>query len=726
MYKKLSHNIKYYFFFSIVFLFSASTFAGPEEDADKALERYKMPTLFSTAVRYEYVDMDIVQQKYGPLSHNLILKLAIENGSSIEGMEDDWLDSCAYEPVYRLRRPFGTFPVWDHVPQINAVKLRKRPDCTISQTYRNRIGGMRRLDLMSEDEVGQMLSENMIFDTTGPGNDEQESNRIREKYELRRTVFLPKVSSRNLDTIKNNFQGFHTVVDNSPFLKVWEDEYSDLYTKEIDDFIKDVKQWPNFSSLHPLENPQTIYLLFSHGDMTPIGYFLGAVEKDYNLVATKFKSEFGFDLPLDKPLITPRQYAQKIKFWLWVRKRCSEMAKLKAKVFRDKIQNGLVVGNIHFECEWDYERLAEAYDWVGASFRPTLLPEDDDLGRLYWTGYGARLFGDLTDKPQMVSVRSNTLGACPRVMPSASSLTYWHNQAIQNGCVGFYIWMHEYPFSPGDYSGICYGNPDKSTLPMVRWNTHMRISKQLGHTKVFIPPKAETGIFVSLTSCALRELGAWKKVFSTYIELCRAKVWNNFVSDQEIQEGSESLERFKIIYIPSMMFEHESVVKKILEYVYNGGTVVCADPAVFSYNMEGKDISHYRRELFGVENAGTKTLKDKNIGLIAEYSGICIHPYSAGYFLQPIKPVKVLGNYKDGNPAVTLNNYGKGKALLFGVPILDIYSAGIRTFDDIEKKEDISRLSLYKKFEKDANIEDQSWIWDITVYNLKNVTGWLQ
>jgi hypothetical protein len=700
--------------------------SGPKEDAEKAAKE----RLASQAAQGEkvipfpvppftispecsatepYIDRFIPEERHGPLGPKLILQLRYEGGEDLEALMPRWVDYCGYDFAYRLNRPFGTSPAWDYFPPVVERKLKSRPEYTLDQTYRSRIGGMRRMDVFGPDEIGHELSRYKVLDSDGPGNNEYENNMISKKYGLRRTIYLPRVD----------------MLQFCPFLEQWEKEYLDLYGEKLDSLKRVLRGWPEFRGKKPLDDPEIIYLLFLSGDMEPLEYFLCGVERDYRAVASKFKDQFGFNLPMQEMLINPRECAQRIKFWLWVKSEYGKAIRKKAELVREKIPRGLLVGNIHFECWLDYERLAEAYDWAGTSVRPTLLPRDDDLGRLYWMGYGTRLFNDLTDKAHMISVRSNTLGGGPRVVPSAAALTYWHNQAIQNGCVGFYIWVNEFPAYPGAYGGICYGNPDKSTLPKIRWNTHMRVSKQLGQTKVFNPPKAKTVTLVSQATCALNELGGWKRVFSSYIELCRAKVWNGFVSDQEIWEDSESLEQYKIIYIPSMIFEKEIVIKKILDYVKEGGTLICGDPRVFSYNLKGEDISHYREELFGVRDIEERIEVAKEVKLEGDFSGISIHPYSPGYILNPVKEVKVMGRYKDKSAAVTLNNYGKGEAYLFGVPILDIYSSDIRTFQEIEKQEDRSRLIFYKRVEELNQIEDQSWIWDITVYNLHNVTGWV-
>jgi hypothetical protein len=174
-----------------------------------------------------------------------------------------------------------------------------------------------------------------------------------------------------------------------------------------------------------------------------------------------------------------------------------------------------------------------------------------------------------------------------------------------------------------------------------------------------------------------------------------------------------------------MIFEDERVVQKILDYVRDGGTVICTDPRVFSYNLNGKNISHYREELFGVTDIDQQINTSEEIILYGEFSKMKIHPYSPGYTLKTLEGVSIVARFPNGQSAVSVKSYGKGKAYLFGVPILDIYSSTIRSFKDIEQKEDRSRLALYKYIETLNGINDQSWIWDITVYNLHQITGWV-
>jgi hypothetical protein len=252
----------------------------------------------------------------------------------------------------------------------------------------------------------------------------------------------------------------------------------------------------------------------------------------------------------------------------------------------------------------------------------------------------------------------------------------------------------------------------------------MRISKQLGQTRVFVPPKAETATLISTATCALDDLGSWRRVFSSYIELCRASVWNGFVSDQELWEGSESLDSFKTIYIPLMIFEKERVAEQLIRFVSNGGTVVCADPRVFSYNLDGEDISRYRKKLFAVDGGRPRATVDKEVELSGELSGLSVQPYGPGTALTPLQGARVLGRYADGQAAVTVNVLGKGRAFLFGAPILDIYNAGLRSFDDIQRREDRARWAVYQQIQRATGAADHSWVWDITAKDLHRVTGW--
>jgi len=78
-----------------------------------------------------------------------------------------------------------------------------------------------------------------------------------------------------------------------------------------------------------------------------------------------------------------------------------------------------------------------------------------------------------------------------------------------------------------------------------------------------------------------------------------------------------------------------------------------------------------------------------------------------------------LGAWKDGRTAVARKQLGKGQAILFGCPIMDCYEYIRRP----GREEDKGRFKLYKALERELGIADNSWVWDVTIDNLVNVTA---
>ncbi len=464
-------------------------------------------------------------------------------------------------------------------------------------------------------------------------------------------------------------------------------------------------------------DPKQMWVLFCGGDLVPIDFFWHAVKKNYTAVNDEFKSKFGFNLPLMLKPETPVEKAHRIIFWNWVRKKYSTVDKLRADIFRKEVVGkGILASNVHFDTQVDYPLYGAAFDEPGFAIRPQMT--NNKLDWEYLIGYGTRLAADLTGKLPVISVRTNLGDSGSWIVPTAKTIKYWYSQAIQNGCVGFYMWEYDFPADTNGYVGNSVGNPDSSALGKERWNTALEMSRELGTTKIFDPPKSQTAILVSLDANALGNYG-WKKTFSAYVDLCKARVFANFISDQAIKDNLDSLSEYKVVYIPFMNFEKREVAQKIIHYVRNGGIIISGDPTIFSYDLKGRSMTELRKELFGVEKI-SKRSKASSAKLDGSYDNLDIRPYSnEAYDLTADNSARVIGRYEDGKAAITEKDFGKGKAIYFGIPILDIYlyskKAGFR-----------ENIDMYKFLDKIAGIaktKNLSWIWDITVNNIKEVTG---
>ena len=713
-----------------------------------------MTTLLNNLVRFSLAfymillfcfELDAQQNQVTLLTSQLHDTLRYEG--NYENSDLSVYDEAGYNRTYRINTPLGQFKSYNlELPPVSG-KIQSCPSCALNETYKFHIGGFKRRDMFSPDEIGKIFSENNIDYTDGPGNGLFESLMICKKYGIKHFFYAPDFydllssSGWSISAPKmKNLSSEDTLTASAPssmesisvtnheldlpFLNTDTAEYKKKFKEELlymkarsHDFSEIFPQTGGLFEKDYYNDPDELWLLFVGGDMTPIDLFWQAARKNYKAVNEEFKSEHGFNLPLMLKPETPIEIAHRIIFWKWVRRKFTDVMKLRAEVFRKVISGrGILSSNVHFDTQIDYSIYGSTFDYPGFAIRPQMT--DSKLMWKYLMGYGTRLTSDLCKKSPTISVRTNLAAAGSRIVPTSNTIEYWYSQAIQNGCSGFYLWEQDYPSYKGAYSGPNIGNPDSSSLPNERWKTHLAMAKELGATKIFIPPKPETAVLVSLDACSLGSHG-WKRVFSSYVELTKAKVWINFISDEQIKEGIDSLSEYKVVYVPYMNYEDQEVVEKIIKYVKDGGTVISDDPKIFSYNLEGKSLVEYRNELFGVSNISKKQTWSK-IKLVESFGNIPVRPYSnSQYELSPNKKVEVAGKYDDGNPALIINHFGKGQAILWGSPIFDIYLYSNRT----QFEEDSTRYIFFRKIASLFGTKDLSWIWNVNVKDIQKVTG---
>jgi hypothetical protein len=618
-------------------------------------------------------------------------------------------DVAGYDRLYKLNIPFGghkSYNINDDIPQ-EVYKETKKPEYTINQAYRFRIGGSERRNFYTPDEIGKLFSGDHVHYVHTSGNNLLESLMICKKYGLQDMFIAPDAGTGT-----------------PPFLDSEMNEYKDELYKEFDYMKRRLK---DFSNIFPeagglyekdyYNNPNWMWLVYAKGDLTVFDYFWNTLKNNYHAANKEFKDKYGFDLPLMLKPGTPLEKAHRIIMWRWMRRKYTELIKLRAEIFRKVIAGkGIIADNVHFEDQVDFPLYGKALDFPGFSNRPQMT--DNKLDWQYLMGYETRLEADLCKKPPMISVRTNMAVIGTRIVPTPSTIKYWFSQTIQNGCAGYYLWEMDYSSDKGGYAGPCFGDPDSSALPRERWATDLEMSRILSTTKIFIPPKSETAIMVSLDANSLGNYG-WKRAFSSYVALTKAGIYANFISDQAIREGLDSLSEYKVVYIPYMNFEDIPAVKKIMNYVKNGGIIICADPTIFSYNLEGNSIENYRNELFGISNIADRKAPS-DVTFNNSYDNIKLKPYSdLEYNISTNAEGNVIGKYEDGQPAVVINRFGKGEAILFGMPIFDIYLYSKRP----NFQEDSNRYKFLKEIAKIYKTKDLSWIWNINVDNIKEVTG---
>jgi beta-galactosidase len=139
---------------------------------------------------------------------------------------------------------------------------------------------------------------------------------------------------------------------------------------------------------------------------------------------------------------------------------------------------------------------------------------------------------------------------------------------------------------------------------------------------------------------------------------------------------TEDLSKYKIVVVPSLHLLAGGEADLLKLYVQNGGTLVCTcnTGLVDEYHMApASGFPHDMTDLFGLEVLEFDPLppgEENHLTIKGQFTTSHLHP--AKLWCDIIEPngCQVLGTYaKDfyaGRPAITMNNYGDGKAIYIG------------------------------------------------------------
>jgi hypothetical protein len=311
---------------------------------------------------------------------------------------------------------------------------------------------------------------------------------------------------------------------------------------------------------------------------------------------------------------------------------------------------------------FDFVQMARYSDIVECD--PYASSGERALGRgLYNHGFGPKFLSDIMGKPIRSIVQAFDYAGYEM---TPEDLLEWVSQSMRAGATHISYYQMDNPR---------YNDPD-------RWKMMIYISKVITGMKALkLPTDPEVAILYS--SDTHRSGGISTKASELYTAYSllgeRAGSWFTFVDDESLERGDKSLSKYRALYIPLGTYQRESVVRKIEEFVKNGGTVICGDPTVFSWDINGSDLSAYRERIFGVRTFGPKSCDSMIVGT-SPWTGSCagmklpvFRPVvrggwsdDNGWSVKLAKPgVRVLAKFADGAPAVTSVKYGKGEAIYF-------------------------------------------------------------
>jgi len=143
---------------------------------------------------------------------------------------------------------------------------------------------------------------------------------------------------------------------------------------------------------------------------------------------------------------------------------------------------------------------------------------------------------------------------------------------------------------------------------------------------------------------------------------------NNIPVDWVSSREMEKIGRYKAVYLPIPYIIDESMAGELIKFVENGGFLI--SEASIGLRAENTWVNPSNPpfgldKLFGCKEAGRVVIKEPKTLSVNKY-GIKIPATRMMTWLE-IKEAEILGKWEDGKAAITLSNYGKGKAMLIGM-----------------------------------------------------------
>lgn len=179
-------------------------------------------------------------------------------------------------------------------------------------------------------------------------------------------------------------------------------------------------------------------------------------------------------------------------------------------------------------------------------------------------------------------------------------------------------------------------------------------------------------------SWAIADAKALSNETKKYDEVC-ANIYKEFLKlgiDMDVISSDDCFDSYKLIVAPMLYMLHKNTAASMKEFVKNGGVLLATyftgyvDENTLCYlgGFPGDGLS----DLFGVISEEIDTLypSDENVAVFADGRTAAIKDYAE---ILRVSDAKVLAYYRNdfyaGTPAITVKNYGKGKAYYVGARI---------------------------------------------------------
>ena len=288
------------------------------------------------------------------------------------------------------------------------------------------------------------------------------------------------------------------------------------------------------------------------------------------------------------------------------------------------------------------------------------LGEAGIVSRKDWPGlmFITKMIKDVGMVRDLSVVIHEAVSGYPTGAMSQSEMLECYSQVVRGGATGFHFWsssMGQRYSWDGAAQSVRIGYP-------TGYQYMLEMSKALNKMPDLKFPDTETAILISDDSLMFSKKGydAFKRAFIAIGEQLGG--WFKFVSDTHLHRKEETLDKYKIVYIPYASYLKKETLTLVEQFVKNGGTVICGDPQFADHNIHGDTVNWQQNSFGGIKCKKSDAPKRKLS------NGVEVNAFKS--FIVK-KTDKVLEKYDNGEAALVEKKFGKGKIIISGFQLFN-------------------------------------------------------
>jgi len=270
---------------------------------------------------------------------------------------------------------------------------------------------------------------------------------------------------------------------------------------------------------------------------------------------------------------------------------------------------------------------------------------------MYNTGLLTKAYRDMTGKP----VHNATQIVMYSGSPSPEEVQRRYSQVLQNGGEGQMLIAEEW--GDRELSHHQYSAPE-------RWATVTNLLNLMARHRVTTPTDSRVGIlYCSPTVKAMGNKMNSDAIHAAYA-FCGPMLgaWPRIIDTYALAKDKANLEGLEVLILPKGEYETAEASERIDEFVQGGGVLICCDPRALGKDLIDGDLP--AEGLLGAQVQGSAYQRKVYLRWPSSGRQRIYGPLS--FSLTPGENTRVIGEYEDGSPAVTLHEHGSGYVVLFG------------------------------------------------------------